>query len=99
MSSFYHDNRNVHLGRWRRTEGRAPLSRFSGLFAPLYTCFPCSLIECLLVVLQTLKRHLMAGQRWLNRFQKARPDDLEEMMTLARDAEEIQVPFYLFYRF
>lgn len=44
-------------------------------------------------MLQTLKRHLMAGQRWLNRFQKARPDDLEEMMTLARDAEEIQVPF------
>ena len=37
-----------------------------------------------------LRRHMMNGQKWLARFEKARAEDLEEMLALVREAEPVR---------
>ena len=39
--------------------------------------------------IKALRKHMSNGQRWTARFQKARPEELDEMMALAEEAKEI----------
>lgn len=41
--------------------------------------------------IKTLRKHIASGQRWVARYQKARPEELDEMMALAEEAKEIRM--------
>eukprot|EP00624_Nannochloropsis_granulata_P004312 evm.model.NODE_31567_length_81678_cov_30.212677.6 len=41
--------------------------------------------------IKSLRKHVASGQRWMARYQKSRPEELDEMMALAEEAKEIRM--------
>ncbi|GAB5030494.1 lysine-specific demethylase 5d [Nannochloropsis oceanica] len=41
--------------------------------------------------IKSLRKHVASGQRWIARYQKSRPEELDEMMALAEEAKEIRM--------